>query len=91
MWSCAACGESCEDEFDACWRCAKPALPEPPREIDCIRCRARLVPDGTESFQEGANWHALALGGLSGLTADEVRFERYRCPGCGRVELVAAP
>ena len=89
MWTCARCGESSDDAFDACWRCAQPAEPEPPREIDCIRCRARLVPDGTQVFHDGANW--AQIGGLSELTVAEVRFDRYRCPGCGRVELVAVP
>jgi hypothetical protein len=84
MWSCAACGETSDDSFDACWRCAKPAEPEPPREIDCVPCRRRLVPDGTETFHDGANW--AQLGGLSELTVKEERFDRYRCPQCGRVE-----
>ena len=94
MWTCVRCGERSEDSFDACWQCgvsrdgAEPA-PEPPRDMDCIRCRVRLLPDGIQSFHDGANW--AQIGGLSELTVEERRFERYRCPGCGRVELVAVP
>jgi len=29
MWTCAHCGESSEDQFDACWKCSTPR-PENP-------------------------------------------------------------
>lgn len=36
MWTCPTCGESIDDAFDACWRCAKaedPPAPPPPLAI----------------------------------------------------------
>lgn len=29
MWTCPKCGESLEDQFDSCWKCARQAPPEP--------------------------------------------------------------
>ena len=94
MWSCPKCSESSDDAFDACWSCGasrdgSPPVPEPRKEVDCVRCRCRLVYDGTQTFHEGANW--AQLGGLSELTVKDARFDRYRCPRCGRAELFTDP
>ena len=93
MWTCEKCRESCEDTFDACWKCGvtrdgTPApAPEPAaegREVDCLRCKCRLDFVGTREFHEGTNWGL--LGELGELFVNRENFELYRCPKCGKVE-----
>jgi hypothetical protein len=96
MWTCPKCNESCEDTFDACWKCRTSKDGSPPaedadaepgtrRQVDCCRCKRPLEYIGTKRFHEGANWGA--LGGLGELFVKQERFDLYRCPQCGQVEL----
>jgi hypothetical protein len=93
MWTCTKCAESCEDSFDACWKCgtsregtapSATVAEESGRKVDCLRCKCRLLFVGTKEFHEGSNLGI--FGPLGELLVDQERFELYRCPKCGKVE-----
>jgi hypothetical protein len=40
MWKCPTCGESLEDQFDSCWKCAKASATEGVGRVATPRCGA---------------------------------------------------
>ena len=92
MWKCQTCGEEIEDQFDSCWKCAKPIPASIPAESagHCLNCRSPRVTAGrivdnekgvTAVFQpDGVRMFTTAYS--SGTKLSE---EGFACLDCGLV------
>jgi len=94
MKTCPNCNAEIEDNFEICWNCGY-SLTENrvidfekelnnPRNIDCLRCKTKLLYSGIYRFHEGTRYGA--LGNLFELLVNQESFEIYVCPKCGKVE-----
>jgi hypothetical protein len=92
MWKCQICGEEIEDQFDSCWKCAKPIPDSIPAASAgrCLNCHGPRVVAGRVVDNEGGatavfqpdNLRMLASVLKSGTRLSE---ESFACLDCGLV------
>ena len=95
MKSCPNCNTEIENNFEICWNCCysltenrvidfDKELDTNKRNINCLRCKTKLISAGIHSFHEGKRYGV--LGNLFELFVNQESFEIYVCPKCGKVE-----
>ena len=95
MKLCPNCKAEIEDNFEICWNCGysltenrvidfEKELQPAKKEIDCLRCKVKLLYSGVYRFHEGMSYGV--FGNLFELMVNKESFDIYLCPKCGKVE-----
>jgi Zn finger protein HypA/HybF involved in hydrogenase expression len=59
-------------------------LEEKKKELDCLRCKVRLIYSGNFKFHEGTRFGI--FGNIFEAFVNRESFDLYICPSCGKVE-----
>ena len=83
MCQCSKCGETHDDQFESCWKCAGEVMAPTPKQpapnpIRCPRCITDLDFVGTKRFHEGTKWGL--IGELGEIFVNRESFDIYVCP-----------
>ena len=96
MKNCPNCNSEVEDNFDLCWNCnfsfpdnkivdfEDIELDKTNKNIDCLRCKVRLIYSGNFKFHEGTRLGI--FGNIFEAFTNRESFDLFICPKCGKVE-----
>lgn len=89
MKICPNCKAEVEDNFELCWNCNYSFTENTivyfkedsknNKELDCLRCKSRMVYTGEYKFHEGPI-------PIFELLQNRETYDLFACPQCGKVE-----